>query len=673
MEIITSQTANVPKLVADDGWLQPQTEHINERIQRFENEITDIKLHHNSLYDYSSGHLFTGVHYRKDTDQWLIREWAPKAKGIQVIGSFNQWTGEDHELKQTSHGLWELLLPGPSLSHQQKIKLRVHGADGSIRDRIPACITRAVQDPETHDFSGQIWRPETPYEWKHSEFDASKITTPLIYEAHTGMCGEEPRLHSYREFADNVIPHIAEAGYNIIQMMAVQEHPYYGSFGYHVSNFFAVCSRFGTPEDLKYLIDTAHGFGIAILLDIVHSHAVKNLAEGLNEFDGTDHQYFHAGERGNQPQWDSKCFDYGKPEVRRFLLSNTRYWLEEFKFDGFRFDGVTSMLYEHHGDITFDNHDKYFRGGVDKDAILYLQLATSLCLELNPHAIIIAEDMSGMPGLCRPISEGGVGFTHRLSMGIPDYWIKLLKEKRDEEWNIHEIWGVMINRRHGEKNICYAESHDQALVGDKTLAFRLMDNRMYWHMGIHDTDPVIDRGIALHKIIRLLTFSLAGEGWLNFMGNEFGHPEWLDFPREGNDWSYHYCRRQWSLMHNPELKYQFLGKFDKDLMSLGARHDLLNTGNAHQLWAHDDHKILAYQRGDLIFVNNLHHDQSHPDYRIPVREAGKYKIVFNSDSPQYGGHDRVTSETEHFTTQSFDNDALHLYIPCRTSLILEKI
>lgn len=663
----------IPKLVNDDGWLAPQTDQINHRIHRFQHELESIKNNHKSLLNYASGHLYNGIHYQQETNQWSIREWAPNAKGIQLIGEFNQWSGNNHELKEIGHGLWEISLPGSTLTHKQQIKLRIHGADDSIRDRIPASITRTVQDPETHDFSGQIWQPQAPYQWLHPDFSAAHITSPIIYEAHTGMCGEEPRLHTYREFADNIIPHIALAGYNVIQMMAVQEHPYYGSFGYHVSNFFAVCSRFGTPEDLKYLIDTAHGYGIAILLDVVHSHAVKNLAEGLNEFDGTDHQYFHSGVRGDQPQWDSKCFDYGKPEVRHFLLSNTRFWLEEFKFDGFRFDGVTSMLYEHHGDISFDNYDKYFREGVDLDAILYLQLATTLCLEINPHALIIAEDMSGMPGLCRPVLEGGIGFTHRLSMGIPDFWIKLLKESRDEDWNIQEIWDVMVNRRQGEKNICYAESHDQALVGDKTLAFRLMDEKMYWNMAKDDKDPIIDRGMALHKIIRLLTFSLAGEGWLNFMGNEFGHPEWLDFPREGNEWSYHYCRRQWSLMHNPELKYQYLAKFDKDLMYLGKKYDLLNTGNAQQLWAHDDDKILVYQRGNLIFVNNLHHERSQSNYRIPIHQGGTYQIILNSDETGYGGHDRVSSDTQHFTEVSYEQDTLHLYIPCRTSLVLEKV
>ena len=672
MENDLKKPSPIPKLVTDDEWLKPQTEQILQRIQHYSKELKEVCALNQPLSDYATTHQSNGVHFQASSNQWTIQEWAPQAKSIQLVGDFNYWNGDNHHLKQSINGLWKINLPASSLVHGDKIKLRIHGADGSTRDRIPASITRAIQDPETLDFCGQVWQPEKPYLWKHVSFSLENINSPVIYEAHTGMSGEEPRLHSYREFADKVIPYIAQTGYNTIQLMAVQEHPYYGSFGYHVSNFFAVCSRFGTPEDLKYLVDTAHDHGLAILLDLVHSHAVKNLAEGLNEFDGTDHQYFHAGERGNQPQWDSKCFNYGKPEVRKFLLSNIRYWLEEFKFDGFRFDGVTSMLYKHHGDIDFDHCSKYFDDQVDQDAILYLQLATTLIREIKSDAIIIAEDMSGMPGLCRPIFEGGVGFTHRLSMGIPDYWIKLLKESRDEDWNVHDIWHQMTDRRYGEKNICYAESHDQALVGDKTLAFRLMDKQMYWHMSVEDNDPIIERGIALHKIIRLLTLSLAGEGWLNFMGNEFGHPEWIDFPREGNDWSYQHCRRQWSLLNDFTLKYKFLAAFDRSLMLLEKEKQILRCDQAEQLWVNEDDKILAYERGNLIFVHNLHHNQSQTNYSINVHQPGKYKIILNTDSLEYGGHNRISMESEHFSSENNASHQIKIYIPCRTSLVLIK-
>lgn len=663
---MNSDSAKVPKLVQDDCWLEPYSDHIARRIQNLEDHLKFINESAGSIEAYAQAHKDLGIHHHPGKGIWTVREWAPGAQYVSIIGDFNDWDAGAHPLQKQASGIWEAELDAAIIKHGDKIKLHIHGADGSARDRIPATIHRCVQDETTHDYAGQIWLPEKDYAWQH-DFDPSSLGAPLIYEAHVGMAGEEPRLHTYREFADEVLPRIDELGYNTIQLMAVQEHPYYGSFGYHVSSFFAACSRFGTPEDLKYLIDSAHGLGIAVLLDIVHSHAVKNLAEGLNEFDGTDHQYFHGGGKGDHPQWDSKCFDYSKNEVRRFLLSNVRYWLEEFRFDGFRFDGITSMLYEHHGNTAFDHYDKYFIDGTDEDAILYLALATTLCHKLRPGAIIVAEDMSGMPGLCRPTTEGGAGFTHRLAMGIPDYWIKLLKHKKDEDWNPEEMWGVMTNRRYGEANIAYAESHDQALVGDKTIAFRLMDQEMYWHMGTDDHHETIERGIALHKMIRLFTLVSGGEGWLNFMGNEFGHPEWLDFPREGNDWSYHYCRRQWSLVDNPELRYRHLNEFDKNMIKLAKAHNLLACNPAQKLHTHNEDQILAAERGNVVFLFNFHPTKSFPDYEINIARLGNYKIILNSDSPNHGGFDRIDDS---LTYMADKHEKLRLYLPSRSCMAL---
>ncbi len=552
------------------------------------------------------------------------------------------------------------------LAHGQKVKIHIHGADDSRRDRLPATIQRAIQDPETYDYSGQIWEPKEPYIWKN-QFDLSTLGPPFIYESHTGMAGEEARVHSYREFADDILPRVKKAGYNTVQLMAVQEHPYYGSFGYHVSSFFAACSRFGTPDDLKYLVDKAHGLGLAIILDIVHSHAVKNIAEGLNDLDGSGHQYFHSGERGDHPLWDSKVFNYERPEVTKFLLSNVRFWLEEYRFDGFRFDGITSILYLSHGDREFQTYEDYFGEDVDEDAITYLKLANQLIAETRPGAIVIAEDMSGMPGLCRPISEGGIGFTHRLAMGIPDHWIKLLKHQRDEDWDLGTLWGVLTNRRHGEATIAYAESHDQALVGDKTLAFWLMDQEMYWHMHKDDKHPHIDRGIALHKIIRLMTLAFGGEGYLNFMGNEFGHPEWLDFPREGNDWSYQYCRRQWSLLNDPDLKYQYLAAWDRDLVDLAQKHNLNCAAPAQLLHLDEENKILIAERANLIFVINLSPHQSFPGYGLQPFQQVTHKSLLDSDRSEYGGHSRIDPSID-FPIHK--DKQIKVYTPARTALIL---
>jgi 1,4-alpha-glucan branching enzyme len=652
-------------LVRNDPWLAPYEGAIRQRIERFDQALAALGPEPNALVAYASGHKVMGIHCNAMAGHWSIREWAPAARAVSLIGDFNQWQRDSHPLTATDHGVWQLQLPAAALSHGQLVKLHVVGADGSRRDRIPACIRRAVQDPNSHDFAGQVWHPPQPYRWRHT-FDPARVTSPLIYEAHVGMAGEQPRVHDYREFAEQILPRIVRAGYNTVQLMAVPEHPYYGSFGYHVSSFFAPCSRFGTPEDLKYLVDTAHGLGLAVLLDLVHSHAVKNLAEGLNDFDGSGNQYFHAGARGEHPAWDSKCFDYGRPEVRQFLLSNVRYWLEEFRFDGFRFDGVTSMLYHSHGTGAFGSYDDYFGADAEEDAILYLQLATRLVAAFKPGALIIAEDMSGMPGLCRPHAEGGLGFSHRLAMGIPDHWIKLLKHNRDEDWNLEELWSVLANRRHGEATIAYAESHDQALVGDKTLAFWLMDKDMYEHMGKDDAHPVIERGIALHKLIRLTTLALGGEGWLNFMGNEFGHPEWLDFPRLGNDWSYHYCRRQWSLVDHPGLKYPWLAAFDRALMTLARDYQLLAAPPARLLAIDRERHLLCAERANLIFVLNFSVSNSVFGYPLPVPGRAPHQVVLDSDAPGFGGHGRIEPACAYPVTAE---GIMNLYTPSRSGLV----
>lgn len=646
----------------------PYASHIRARMTRLSDALGDIRELHGGLKRYTALHHEAGVNFDRASQSWTIREWAPAARGVSLIGEFNDWDRNRHPLKRDANGFWSLQLEASALAHRQLVKLHLVGADGSRYDRIPATIRRAVQDPASGGYAGQIWEPD-PFEWQH-RFDPTCIASPTIYESHVGMAGEEPRVHSYREFATEVLPRIAAAGYNAVQLMAVAEHPYYASFGYQVSSFYAPCSRFGTPEDLKYLVDTAHGLGLAVLMDIVHSHAIKNYDEGLNNYDGSGAHYFHSDERGTHASWDSKCFNYGDLEVRRFLLSNLRYWLEEFRFDGFRFDGVTSLLYWHRGKATFEGYEHYFDEHVDEDALLYLQLANAVVEEYRPGAISIAEDMSGLPGLCRPLHEGGGGFTHRLAMGIPDYWIKVLKEKRDEEWDLEELWRILTNRRCGEANIAYAESHDQALVGDKTIAFWLMDQQMYWHMMRSDEDPGIIRGTSLHKMIRLITLIVGGEGWLSFMGNEFGHPEWIDFPRAGNDWSYQHSRRQWSLVDNGELRYGQLAAFDRAMLALSGTHNLLEQAPATRIHLDQQNKVLALMRGDILFVFNFSPDHSYPDYRIAVPAAGAYRIVLDSDARDFGGLGRVEDEQEHVTVGN--NPELPLYLPNRTALALRS-
>ncbi len=657
----------------EDPWLEPYVYDVISRYDRFKNVLREIEDAEGNLLNFARGHSYYGINFSTEKNGWYYREWAPNADQLYLTGDFNGWDRTSHKLERNHRGDWELFLPYEanknSFTHGSKVKVTIHGANGVI-DRIPAWIRKVIQDPDTHDFSGQLWFPETPFEWTDNHFNlALNSQQPIIYECHVGMAQEAEKVGSYIEFADNILPRIKEGGYNAIQLMAIMEHPYYGSFGYHVSNFFCPSSRFGTPEDLKYLVNKAHNMNITVIMDIVHSHAVKNQAEGLNEFDGSESQYFHPGGRGYHEGWDSKLFDYGKWEVKKFLLSNTLYWLEEFHFDGYRFDGVTSMLYFHHGSTSFDHYDKYFKEGVDWDAVTYLQLANEVIHRFKQDSISIAEDVSGIPGLCRRPDEGGIGFDYRLAMGIPDYWIKILKEKSDEDWNIFEMWEVLNNRRYKEKTIAYAESHDQALVGDKTIAFWLMDKDMYFHMQVQDQNLVIDRGIALHKLIRLFSISLGGEGYLNFIGNEFGHPEWVDFPRLGNNWSHQYARRQWSLVDNKELKYQFLSNWDKAMIQLIKENGILSAPNATQLHMDAHNKVIIFEKHNLIFLFNFSPGNSIFGYQFAVPEKGIYRIILNSDKKEFGGFDRVDDSIEYSTN---DEQRISVYLTNRTALVMKK-
>lgn len=665
------------KLIKNDPWLEPYAAAIEGRYEYIQKREADLTCNGKiTLSEFASGHLYFGLH--KTEKSWIFREWAPNATAIYMIGDFNGWQKtEEFRLQPNGNGEWQIELHLDKIKHHDLYKLIVcwNGGEG---ERIPAWTNRVVQDHHTHIFSAQVWDPLLPYEFRTKKFKPN--TTPLlIYECHIGMAVEDERVGTYEEFRINVLPRIKEDGYNAIQIMAIQEHPYYGSFGYHVSSFFAASSRFGTPDELKHLIDDAHAMGIAVIMDIVHSHAVKNEKEGLGRFDGSYTQYFHGGSRREHPAWDSLIFDYGKSQVIHFLLSNCKFWLEEYNFDGFRFDGVTSMLYYSHGlGDNFSGYEDYYNGNEDDDAICYLTLANKLIHEVRPNAITIAEEVSGMPGLATKIKDGGYGFDYRMAMNIPDYWIKIIKERKDEDWHPTSIFWELTNRREEEKTISYAESHDQALVGDKTIIFRLIDSDMYWYMSKHyGSSYATDRGIALHKMIRLATASTINGGYLNFMGNEFGHPEWVDFPREGNGWSHKYARRQWWLADNKDLRYHYLGDFDKAMLSLLKSEKKFEQTPIIRLWDKDEDQVLAYMRGNLIFVFSFNPSQSFYDYGFLAPE-GKYQVVLDTDSLAFGGNGLTDDSIEHFTIHDelYHKDGkgwLKLYIPARTAFVLRKI
>lgn len=657
---------NELKIWIDDPWLEPYKRDIFRLHEKIALKRQEIAGYGKPLYDSVNSHLYYGT--SREGDEIIFREWAPNASELYLIGDFNGWERSSaYAFSRSDNGNWELRIPADRIKEGDLFKW-LFSFNGEYAERIPAYARRCVQDPVTRLFSAQYIQP-SEYVWENT--GRIRINNPLIYEAHIGMSSESEGIAGFTCFTVNVLPRIRDLGYNTLQLMALQEHPYYGSFGYQVANFFALSSRFGTPDQFRKLVDTAHGMGIAVIMDLVHSHSVSNTLEGLSRFDGTDDLYFHAGPRGVHPAWDSRCFNYGKSEVLMFLLSNCKYWMEEFRLDGFRFDGVTSMIYLDHGlGRDFTDYSLYFGPNRDEDALVYLALANQLIKEINPDAFTIAEEMSGMPGLASPFESGGIGFDYRMSMGVPDHWIKWITGLRDEEWNMGEIFRELTNKRADEKSISYAECHDQALVGDKTIIFRLMDKEMYYSMDIRSENLIVERGIALHKMIRLATISAAGNGYLNFMGNEFGHPEWIDFPREGNNNSYFYARRQWSLADNPDLKYKFLLRFDRHMIRLFRRAKIF--AHTPQIICEDNSRqILVFRRGDYVFAFNFNPVESFPDYRFPV-SPGEYRMILCTDSSLFGGVARVADNQRHISVNESGRDLLPVYLPCRTAFVLKK-
>ncbi|CAI4211611.1 unnamed protein product [Parascedosporium putredinis] len=643
-----------------DPWLSPFEPVLQRRFAKAHEWITRLNETEGGLDKFSKGAEKFGLNVDKDNNV-VYREWAPNATEAFLIGEFNNWERGPHPMKKDEYGVFEITVPAKNgqvaIPHNSKLKISLTLPNGERADRLPAWIKYVTQELAVSPaYDARFWNPPASERYQFQNSRPTKPQSLRIYEAHVGISSPELRVTTYKEFTKSMLPRIKALGYNAIQLMAIMEHAYYASFGYQVNNFFAASSRYGPPEDLKELVDTAHSLGLVVLLDVVHSHASKNVLDGLNEFDGSDHQYFHEGGKGRHELWDSRLFNYGHHEVLRFLLSNLRFWMDEYQFDGFRFDGVTSMLYAHHGIGTgfSGGYHEYFGAEVDEEGVVYLMLANEMLHQLYPEVITVAEDVSGMPALCLPLSLGGVGFDYRLAMAVPDMWIKILKELKDEDWDMANICWTLTNRRHGEKTIAYCESHDQALVGDKTIMMHLCDAELYTNMSnLTPLTPVIDRGMALHKMIRLLTHGLGGEGYLNFEGNEFGHPEWLDFLAR---------------VTRTRSVSQRIRSVD-ELVRGEAR--MATRPQAYISLKHEGDKVIVFERGKALFIFNFNSTESFADYRIGVDVPGTYKVVLNTDSKDVGGHDRVDSNTRYHTTAMEWNGRknwTHVYVPCRTAL-----
>ena len=668
-------------LINQDPYLKNFEWCIKRRNEHFKNLLHQIESNEKSLENFADSYKNMGLHVLPNGDI-KYREYAPGARGIALFGEFNNWNRDQYWAKRDQYGFWELIIPNedgkPRIKHQSKVKCNVVLSNGQWADRNPIWIEYLYQNTQSLIFDGVFWNPEVKYEWKYPKKHLPKPKSLRIYEAHVGMSSFYPKVTTYKDFTENILPRIKRLGYTAVQLMAIMHHANYASFGYHVNNFFAISSRFGTPEDLMELIDKAHEMGLFMIMDIVHSHASSNVDDGFNNWDGTDYLYFHGGKMGYHSLWDSRLFNYSSYETLRFLLSNCAYYSEKFRFDGFRFDGVTSILYRNHGiKYSFSgDYNEYFSNNFDEDGGVYLMLANKLLHQINPEVITIAEDVSGMPGLCLTVEQGGFGFDYRLNMSVSDKWIQLLKEYKDENWNMGNLIFTLTNRRYNEKHVGYCESHDQSIVGDKTIAMWLFDKEMYWNMSCNSPETIIiSRGMSLHKLIRMITFALGGEGYLCFMGNEFGHPEWVDFPRPGNGWSYSHCRRRWDLCDNKNLRYKYLYNWDVAMNKLDDVFNFISSPFQYVSLKHEDDKIIVFEKGDLLFVFNFHPYKSYENYKIGTKWGTKHKIVLDSDEFRFFGKGRLEYGHGNFfpiINQGWNNrpNQFNLYIPSRTCMAL---
>ncbi|XP_047249302.1 1,4-alpha-glucan-branching enzyme 3, chloroplastic/amyloplastic isoform X3 [Capsicum annuum] len=500
----------------------------------------------------------------------------------------------------------------PALPHGSQYRVYFNTPNGPL-ERVPAWATFVIPDADGKQAVAVHWEPtpEYAYKWKHKQ--PVKPKSLRIYECHIGISGQEPKISSFNDFISKVLPHVKEAGYNAIQIIGVVEHKDYFTVGYRVTNFYAVSSRYGTPDDFKRLIDEAHGLGLLVFLEIVHSYAAADEMVGLSLFDGTNDCYFHTGKRGLHKFWGTRMFKYGDLDVLHFLLSNLNWWVEEYHVDGFHFHSLSSMLYTHNGFASFTGDmDEYCNQYVDKDALLYLILANEVLHTLHPNVITIAEDATLYPGLCDQTSQGGLGFDYFANLSASEMWLALLENTPDHEWCM--------------------KNHNQSISGGCSFAEILIGNSL-GKSSISQESLV--RGCSLHKMIRLITCTIGGHAYLNFMGNEFGHPKRVEFPMSSNNFSFSLANRSWDLLEN-DVHYQ-LFSFDKDMMDLDKNGRILSRGLANIHHVNDTTMVISYLRGPNLFVFNFHPVNSYERYTIGVEEAGEYQITLNTDEKKYGG------------------------------------
>ena len=550
-----------------------------------------------------------------DVNGTAFAVWAPNARAVRVVGEFNHWQGPSHAMRSLgASGVWELFIPG--VGDGTSYKFEILGKDGHWQQKADPMARRTEPPSQTASIVS-----ESTYEWGDADWMESRARTPAheapmsAYEVHLGSW--RPGL-SYRELATELTAYVSEMGFTHVELMPVMEHPFGGSWGYQVTSYYAPTARFGTPDDFRHLVDTLHQAGIGVILDWVPGHFPKD-EWALGRFDGTP-LYEHADPlRGEQPDWGTYIFDFGRPEVRNFLVANAVYWLGEFHADGLRVDAVASMLYLDYSREAGQWRPNIHGGRENLDAIAFLQEANATAYRNCPGIVMVAEESTAWPGVTSPTTGGGLGFGLKWNMGWMNDTLRYLGEEPIYRGHHHHSATFSLMYAFSE-HFMLPLSHDEVVHGKGSLVTRMPGDQWQQLAGLR----------------ALLAYQWSHPGkQLVFMGCEFGQvSEWSE--GRSLDW--------WHL---------------EDHLHAGAQHLVRDLNTLYRdtpaLWERDSdpdgfvwiksddtaHAVLSFLRldrdGNPIAVAVNFAGVPHEDYRLGLPSAGNWEEVLNTDATQYGG------------------------------------
>ncbi len=617
----------------------------------------EIYLFHEGTNYHAYRHF--GSHLASEEGKEGVRftVWAPHAQQVGVAGDWNNWNGDHHLLHRIEHtGIWTGFFEDVRLGHLYKY--HITSADGERLLKADPYAIHAEVRPATASIVSTL----AGHKWEDAAWRRKRrplYQRPLnIYEMHAGTWRqkEDGSLYNYRELADLLVPYLSDMGYTHVELMPLTEHPYDLSWGYQSTGYFAPTSRYGTPQDLMYFVDRCHQADIGVLLDWVPGHFTKD-AHGLRRFDGTALYEYSDPDRAEKHGWGTLSFDFGKPEVRSFLISSALYWLDVYHFDGLRVDAVTSMIR-----LDFEREGGGWRpnqyGGVENlEAISFLQQLNKTVFHYFPHALMMAEESSAWPGVTKPAHESGLGFNYKWNMGWMNDTLDYVETFFDERPSKHNLLTFPIVYAYSE-NFTLPLSHDEVVHGKRSLLNKMPGSYEQKFAGLR----------------LLLAYQMTHPGKkLLFMGSEFGQfiewkdqeqLDWLLFDYEMHRKTQHYTRE----LNHLYLKSPALWERDHDWEG----YEWLNADDA-------SNSVITYMRkgrkpADTLLIVINFQPVPRVNYRIGVPKAGTYAEVWNSDDPRFGGTGGRTEKLIASEKIPWDRQeqSIRLTIPPLSVLILKK-